>query len=213
MSLPTEWEGLEPYDRVMEKVLEHTQVDQDQVEKLMAMIAYHETGGTMDPSQRQISQHWGKDEGWSNLYPESERFYDGPGRGLYQYELDALGGSGAGRTAMNRLYAVLGGDLDSGKEPTNMPKWIDKYFKRNEHGYLAPYGDVDFSDLTEEQQKTVFLADKLKTKGAVPSIGIEAPHDWWSKYHHKGVDSDVQKFSNDAARYLKGEFRKLHNIE
>ena len=51
------------------------------------------------------------------------------------------------------------------------------------------------------------------TKGAIKDIGTLADHEWWAKYHHKGADSNVQKFSDDAARYLKGEFRQLHNIE
>ena len=213
MAWPTEPEGLEPYDYVMEKVLEEANVDKEQIERMMTLVAYHETGGTMDPSQRQISQHWGGGEGWSNLYPESERFYDGPGRGLFQYELDSLGGSGAGRVAMNRLYAALGGDLIGGRKPENMPKWMNKYFSINEWGHHEASGDVDFSDLTDEQQKTLFLADKLMTKGAIKDIGTLAEHEWWAKYHHKGADSNVQKFSNDAARYLKGEFRKQHNID
>ena len=190
MGYPTEPQGLEPYDHVMEKVLQEAQVDQDQVERLMTLVGVHESGG--DPSIHQTG--------------------GGPGRGLFQYELEK-GGSGAGRTAMNRLYAALGGDLITGKEPANMPKWMDKYFSKNQWGYHEVSGDVDFSTLTEEQQKILFLADKLMTKGAIKDIGTLADHEWWAKYHHKGADSNVQKFSDDAARYLKGEFRKLHNIE
>ena len=114
---------------------------------------------------------------------------------------------------MNRLYAALGGDLITGKEPANMPKWMDKYFSKNQWGYHEVSGDVDFSTLTEEQQKILFLADKLMTKGAIKDIGTLADHEWWAKYHHKGANSNVQKFSDDAARYLRDEFRKLHNIE
>ena len=216
--MPTEPQGLEPYDYLMESIVQKSidagvTTDQAQVEKLMTLISYHETGGTMDPSQRQISQHWGRDEGLSNLYPESKRFYDGPGRGLFQYELDSLGGSGAGRVAMNRLYAALGGDLIDGIKPENMPKWMNKYFSINEWGHHEVSGDVDFSELTEEQQKILFLADKLKTPGAIKDIGKLADHEWWAEYHHKGAKSNVQKFSDDAAKYLKGEFRKFHNIE
>ena len=195
MGYPTEPLGLEPYDHVMEKILQETSVDQDQVEKLMTLVGVHESGG--DPS---IHQYGG-----------------GPGRGLYQYELQKSTehpkASGAGRTAMNRLYAALGGDLIQGKKPTNMPKWMNKYFSINQWGHHEASGDVDFSELTEEQQKILFLADKLMTEGAIKDIGTLADHEWWAKYHHKGADSDVQKFSDDAARHLKGEFRKLHNIE
>tara|TARA_Y100000310_G_scaffold282984_1_gene304644 strand:+ start:238 stop:897 length:660 start_codon:yes stop_codon:yes gene_type:complete len=208
---------LPPYDFLMERVLGKTRnnVDQDQVERLMALISYHETGGTMDPSQRQISQRWGRDEGLANLYPESERFYDGPGRGLFQYELDKDGGSGAGRTAMNNLLIAYGGEVDPRGAYDKLPKWAKKYFNiNNPSHYPNPEGDVDFSELTEEQQKILFLADKLEDpKVKLADIGVLADHEWWAEYHHKGADPNVQKFSNDAARYLKGEFRKLHNIE
>ena len=190
MAMPTEPQGLEPYDRVMENILEEAKVDQEQIEQLMTLVGVHESGGDASIHQRG----------------------GGPGRGLFQYELEE-GGSGAGRTAMNRLYAALGGDLIAGKKPGDMPKWMDKYFSVNEWGHHEASGDVDFSELTADQQKILFLADKLMTPGAIKDIGKLADHEWWAKYHHKGANSNVQKFSNDSARYLKGEFRKFHNID
>jgi hypothetical protein len=205
MALPTEPQGLEPYDHVMEKILEYTSVDQDQVERLMTLVGIHESGGDPNIIQK------------SNVYNANNAVIgskEGPGRGLYQYELETLGGSGAGRVAMNRLYAVLGGDLVNGKKPANMPKWMNKYFSVDASGNDKAYGDVDFSELTEEQQKILFLADKLQDpKVKLSDIGVMSDAEWWAKYHHKGADSNVQKFSDDAAKYLKGEFRKLHNIE
>jgi hypothetical protein len=201
---------LPPYDFLMERVLGKTRnnVDQDQVERLMALISYHETGGTMEPFTIQKS----------NLYDEKEEVIgskEGPGRGLYQYELETLGGSGAGRTAMNNLLIAYGGEVDPRGAYDKLPKWAKKYFNiNNPSHYPNPEGDVDFSELTEEQQKILFLADKLEDpKVKLADIGVLADHEWWAKYHHKGADPNVQKFSNDAARYLKGEFRKLHNIE
>jgi len=111
---------------------------------------------------------------------------------------------------MNSLLTTYGGNYDS------LPKWAKKYFDiNNPSRYPNPEGDVDFSELTEEQQKILFLADKLIASDgkAIKDIGVLADHEWWAKYHHKGDNSNVQKFSNDAIRYLKGEFRKLHNIE
>ena len=182
-------------------------IDQEQVETLMDLVAYHESARTMDPSIRQKSNV-------KNEKGEVIGSTEGPGRGLYQYELETLGGSGAGRVAMNRLYAALGGDLIAGKKPADMPKWMDKYFSVNASGHHEASGDVDFSELTEEQQKILFLADKLQDPGVkLSDIGVMSDAEWWAKYHHKGADSNVQKFSDDAARYLKGEFRELHNIE
>ena len=174
--------GMDAYDRVMSKVLNVSKVKQGQIEDMMNKVAYHESAGTMDPA---IKQHGG-----------------GPGRGMFQYELSSGKGSGAGRTAMNRLYAVLGGDLINGVKPDNMPKWIEPYFKKDDSGNLMPHGDVDFSKLTDKQQKTLFLADKLKTKGAIPSLGTVSESDWWAEYHHKGANSNKVKFSDDVVRYL-----------
>tara|TARA_R100001082_G_scaffold54739_2_gene30070 strand:- start:746 stop:1363 length:618 start_codon:yes stop_codon:yes gene_type:complete len=202
MAWSTEPTGLDTYSTIMEKVLEKAQgfnnIDQDQVERIMNLVAYHETGATMDPSIRQKS----------NVYNEKKEVIgskEGPGRGLYQYELETLGGSGAGRVAMNRLYAALGGDLIEGKKPENMPKWMNQYFSINQWGHHEVSGDVDFSELTEEQQKILFLADKLIASDgkAIKDIGILADDEWWAKHHHKGDNSNMQKFRADKDRYLK----------
>ena len=166
---------LSAYDMLMDKVLEKTasNVGQKEVEKLMKMIAYHETG----PHQRNL--------------PEARQAGGGPGRGLYQYELSTSGGSGAGRTAMNRLLNVLGEE--------NLPKWAYKYFDK----YFEPEGDVDFSELTEEQQNILFLADKLQDpiRGNIGQIGVESDSLWWAKYHHKG-GGDTTKFDASRSSYL-----------
>jgi hypothetical protein len=182
--------GLNTYDRVMNIVVSHAKVNQQQIEELMDKIAYHETG----PNQRNL--------------PEAIQEGSVPyGRGLYQYEM-ALGRplnkSGA-RTAMNRLYKVLGGVLpseggESPRDPINMPDWMKPYFKRNVNNDYEAEGEVDFSKLTEKQQKTAFLADKLKTKGAIPNIGMDKDSKWWSLYHHKG-DSNIKGFEEDSGRY------------
>ena len=97
---------LPPYDLLMERILEKTvsNVGQEDVERLMNMIAYHETG----PSQRNL--------------PDARQEGGGPGRGLYQYELASGKGSGAARTAMNRLLNVLGEE--------GLPQWAYKYFDK-----------------------------------------------------------------------------------
>jgi len=166
---------LPPYDLLMERVLEKTasNVGQEDVERLMNMIAYHETG----PSQRN--------------FPDARQEGGGPGRGLYQYELASGQGSGAGRTAMNRLFNMLGEE--------GLPQWAYKYFDKN----FEPLGDVDFSELTKEQQDILFLADKLQDTivGNIGAIGIESDSLWWQKYHHKG-GGDTAKFDSSRASYL-----------
>ena len=183
--------GLNTYDRVMNIAVSHAKVNQQQIEELMDKIAYHETDGTMSTD---IHQYEG-----------------GPARGLFQYEM-ALGRplnkSGA-RTAMNRLYKVLGGVLpskggDPPRDPINMPKWMEPYFKRNRWEVYEAEGEVDFSKLTAEQQKTAFLADKIKDKRdgkrAISEIGMDRDSKWWSLYHQKG-DSNIKDFEEDSGRY------------
>ena len=184
--------GLDTYSRVMNIALSHAKVDQQQIEELMDKIAYHETDGTMSTD---IHQYEG-----------------GPARGLFQYEM-ALGRplnkSGA-RTAMNRLYKVLGGVLPAGdskqqaRDPINMPDWMKPYFKRNKYEDYEAEGEVDFSKLTAEQQKTAFLADKIKDerdgKRAISEIGMDRDSKWWSLYHQKG-DSNIKDFEDDSRKY------------
>ena len=184
--------GLDSYDRVMNIALSHAKVDQQQIEELMDKIAYHETDGTMSTD---IHQYEG-----------------GPARGLFQYEM-ALGRplnkSGA-RTAMNRLYKVLGGVLPAedskqqARDPINMPDWMKPYFKRNSYGFYEAEGEVDFSKLTAEQQKTAFLADKIQDKRdgkrAISEIGMDRDSKWWSLYHQKG-DSNIKDFEDDSRKY------------
>jgi hypothetical protein len=181
---------LSTYDFIMDKVLEYTQtnVNQQQVEQLMDMIAYHETG----PKQRGLPEAIQIIEGGG----------EGPGRGLFQYELESLGGSGAGRTAMNNLLEVYKGDYDS------LPVWAKKYFDiNNKWGYANPSGDVDFSELTEEQQKVLFLADKLKDPNVkLGDIGVVSDSTWWAKYHHKG-GGDEKKFQSSKSSYLNNSIR------
>ena len=171
---------LSTYDLLMEKVLEKTanNVRQEDVERLMEMIAYHETG----PEQRN--------------FPDAVQGGGGPGRGLYQYELETSGGSGAGKTAMTRLFNILGEE--------GIPGWAIKYFQRNPNtNQLEQAGDVDFSELTKAQQDVLFLADKLQDPiaGNIAQIGVESDSLWWAKYHHKG-GGDTTKFDASRSSYL-----------
>ena len=208
MAYPTEYEALEPYDFLMGKVVNLKQESdmninpkdfQIQVEELMNMIAWHESARTMDPSIKQKS----------NVYSEEdpERVVgskEGPGRGLYQYELETLDGSGAGRTAMNNL--LKGYSDKKGQRTTEgynkLPKWAKQYFDTdNPSEYPNPKGDVDFSELTKEQQDILFLADKLMGTAKIGDIGEISNAEWWAKYHHKG-GGDTAPFDTSRQSYI-----------
>ena len=93
-----------------------------------------------------------------------------------------MGGSGAGRTALNRLANIIGEE--------NLPKWTSQYF--GEEGLKR---DVDFSELTEEQQNILFLADKLQDpmEGNIAAMKTMGAGEWWKKFHHKGKASKEEE--------------------
>lgn len=135
-------------------------IDSGDLEKAMNTIAFHETGGKMDPT---IHQYEG-----------------GPGRGLFQYEIMQGDGSGAGRTAMNRVYNLM---QDQGME---VPKWVAEHFQVNKYGGIDPYGDVDASALTKQQQKILFLSDKIKDPAVkLSDLNKDSLSEWWAKNHRK----------------------------
>ena len=181
------------YSQLLKQVARKAKIETGDVESLMSKIAYRESKSV--PTQKQISTYTPQLAEGEFGPPAPPTTYSGPGRGLYQYELDSLGGSGAGRTAMNRLYAVLGGDLKKGKKPKNLPEWASPYF-----GKEGSKRDVDFSELTEGQQNILFLADKLQDpmKGNIAamkdasksSAGVAG---WWKKFHHKGKASKKEE--------------------
>lgn len=158
------------HDVLMDKIVAKLPdgVTREDLEKLMSDIILHESKGVLDSKQ-------GK---------------GGPGRGLFQYELASGKGSGAGKTAMQRLFNIVGEE--------GLPSWAKKFF---DNGVVK--GDVDFSTLTMEQQVILFLADKLedptKTEGGfnIEQIGVLSNAEWWAAFHHKGKDSDTGRFKRE----------------
>ena len=177
-------QGLDPYLLIMDEILANNPgLTQKQIEDLMGVIKYHETDGTMDPTIKQYKHRGAADHG--------------PGRGLYQYELDRGDGSGSGRSAMQRLYNTVGEE--------GLPRWALKYFDRNPSTReLEQEGDVDFSELTAEQQDLLFLADKLQDPmpGNLGQIGVLSDAEWWEKYHKK-APGDTSAFNVNMGKYLR----------
>lgn len=104
-----------------------------QYNKMMDYIAFHETGHKqrMDPKAKQISGN------------EEDGFYDGPGRGLFQFE---VGEKKGGNTAVNRTVRYF--------KDNNLaiPKWLNDASIGS-----AGSKSVDVSDLSADQQKMLFL--------------------------------------------------------
>ena len=161
----------------------------------MNKIAYHESAGTMDPT---IHQYEG-----------------GPGRGLYQFEIDRPGQYDAqgneyinqgAATAAQRLVNQLGYE----------PEFLQGFA---ESGY-------DASKLTPEQQQILFLGNILqmpnKPNGEDRVLanfaGVDTDEelaDYWAQYHHAGTElgSDeynamIQKFLGDMPDYKAPEYQE-----
>ena len=107
--------------------------DTNNVNIVMNAIAEHESKNKFD--EIQVSQ---KDDG---------TLFDGPGRGLFQFE---VGPKKGGNTALNRTANFLKNNTDKTiKDFTNV---YDKYISSNSQ---------DFSTFSKEDQEGIFIGDKI----------------------------------------------------
>jgi len=166
------------------------------IEDSMNAIAYHESARTMDPfiKQKVFDEALGQN-------------IAGPGRGIFQYEMQPSEkfpkASGAGTVALQRTYNFF--SKQKGMSLAEMPDWIKS--RVNSRGEVNV--DVDASELSTQQQKIMFLADKYKDEKVVlADLGNMYLAEWWSKYHHKGEDSNILGFAKDQAAFLISGFFK-----
>jgi hypothetical protein len=130
----------------------------------MKKTAFHEAGASMDPTIKQIAKG-GK---------------EGPGRGLYQYEVDrsadGIAGSNAGATAIVRALEVY---KKAGVTP---PKLLAD---------AAKDGVVEFDKLSPKTQSALFLLDKLGGPGPTSEMlkGDKSLAKFLADYHFAGSDA------------------------
>jgi len=141
-----------------------------QYSKMMDYIAFHETGHKqrMDPKAKQISQ---KEDG---------TFYDGPGRGLFMFE---IGEEKGGNTAVNRTVRYF--------KDNNLalPKWLHDVSMGS-----AGSKSIDVSSLSADQQKMLFLgyhrghpvSDFSKVWSNEQTI-----QDFWAENHWSGDKENI----------------------
>ena len=113
--------------------LHDTGRDTSYVNIVMDAIGEHESKGNY--KQKQISQ---ADDG---------SFYDGPGRGTYQYE---VGPERGGNTAINRTANFLKHNTD--KNIRDFPNLNKLYNESN---------SLDFTKLSKKDQDALFIGDKI----------------------------------------------------
>ena len=186
----------EIYNMLLDKASTRAGVPTENIEELMNIVAFHETGQTMDPTL----------------------IHNNAGRGWFGYEIgeesdindEYMNASGSGRTAMNRLYSQIGGRLTTdipGKTPNSIPKFMQEYFS----GTNAS-GDVDVSTLTEKEQKLLFLADHLES-GDFDEMGryyitrgdISR---WWGGYHKRAGTPDYDVFDANMKEYNRDKINR-----
>ena len=149
-------------------------------EDLMNAIAFHESGPKqrMSASAIQIS----KDEKTGELY-------DGPGRGLFQFE---KGADRAGETAVNRTINYFKNNN------LTVPQWVKDLDAK------AP-GALDFSELPEEQQRFLFITNYLQHEKAdlgKVADGTQSFTEFWAQFHHAGGDTtDRGAFGESLGAY------------
>ena len=107
--------------------------DTSYVNTVMNAIGQHESKN--NPNQVQVSGN------------ETEGFYDGPGRGLFQFE---TGPKEGGNTAINRTANFLKHNTD--KNIKDFPYLFKLYTKDN---------SLDFSKLSKQDQEGLFIGDKI----------------------------------------------------
>ena len=168
----------------------------EQYHQLMDYIAFHETGPKqrMDPKAKQISQ---KEDG---------TFYDGPGRGLFMFE---VGEKEGGNTAVNRTVKYF--------KDNNLPlpKWLYDLSMGSKESK-----SVDVSSLTADQQKILFLGNHREHPVSNFSklwSGEQSIQDFWAENHWSGeedVEGHIDLFSKnmlaqDSIKELKAKEEEL----
>jgi len=175
------------YEFLLESISKDKQVPKDVLEDLMENIGIWES----DFNKKQIiADAKQRSKG-------KKGFFEGPGRGAFQFEILDKGGSGRSVDARQRLknyYEYIN------KE---QPKWLKE----------LP-DNYDPSNLTLDQQKMLFLGDARMGPGDLSKLVEDdkpmTVGDWWAKFHKiKGVsDQDIKKF-NEQAKI--NRLRKLEN--
>ncbi|MBC8475474.1 MAG: hypothetical protein H8D53_03425 [Bacteroidetes bacterium] len=117
----------------MMEYLHDTGRDTNYVNIVMSSIAQHESKN--NATQVQVSGN------------KTDGYYDGPGRGKYQFEVGANKG---GNTAMNRTANFL--KYNTNKNIRNFPALNKLYNEDN---------SLDFTDLNSKDQDALFIGDKI----------------------------------------------------
>tara|TARA_R100001594_G_scaffold135671_1_gene177515 strand:+ start:61 stop:663 length:603 start_codon:yes stop_codon:yes gene_type:complete len=161
----------------------------------MKAVRFHESKGRYYAIQDINKRVMGKKVPWPGVQ-------HGPGRGAYQFEMDAYGGSGANKTAIQRarnLYDKFGWK----------GSWIDSLMDRGRPK------DIDFSTLENWKQDVIFIADKYYENNiSMKNLeeAYEAPDstrhkiqaEAWGKGHKRSSDYIFDLDNDHGYKHLRG---------
>lgn len=153
------------YDALLTAASEEWGMTIAEVEDFMNRIEYHESKG--DHTMKQLG--------------------GGPGRGLFQYEIDYDGDRQGGSTARR-----------------SFGNWMEE-----EQGIDVGFIPEDFSKIGPQLQRAIFLADALRKGGSPKREGVL---NWWRDKHWAGSDEDrfdrTQSFIGSMKTYDREEIFK-----
>ena len=154
------------YDSMMSLAKAQWGMSEKEVEDFMNRLAYQESKGDETAVQRSNK----KDEDGIVIPGE---FVDGPGRGLFQYE---VGDEQGGHVARVRFAMTMNGQ-----------------------GFESHVGGIpeDFSTISAQLQKAIFLADAMKKGGNPKTMGTQ---DWWIAKHWVGNKKSPDFLKTKSAR-------------
>jgi len=153
------------YDNLAISIAKEKKIDKKKIDEVLAKIAFHETGKTLDPKQKQVG---------------------GPGRGLYQYEIESL------KTAINRVFNFCK------KRGEKIPAWIEEVKK-----------DWDITKLTPKQQSYIALIDMLERKNfdliKATQSDEELVEQWGKGWQTKNDPKKKEKFLLEMPFYYQAK--------
>ena len=210
-------------------------VSESEIHSLMDKIIYHETGGSNLTTQvQQVNLYKQDDPSTPNIDESLELVPGGQpgyGMGLFQYEkhyddpktpgYDQRGG----QTAVTRLQNIAKDKTLGINLPQILDNTLDASGNFNKEYQRFVDSGFDFTLLNEEEQKAVFIADKLQHPDAGSNLGTAAGADnvfsddeianYWADYHQAGWqtlpkveqtpyrDKKIKSFAVSLAEYIK----------
>ena len=118
---------------------------------------------------------------------------DGPGRGYFQYEMKAHGGSGTNQTAVTRALQWFQQPTQKG---LTTPAWLN----------ALKGSDVDFHTLSADEQLLLFVLDK----NAHPRVSFSGAHRGvWDEWVEGGVREELEgrALRREGGAHLEGQRR------